>query len=290
MDELTIGDKTYVSSKKAAKITGYAKDYVGQLCREGRVEARLVGRNWYVLESSLMEHRFGEDAEAQSEKPEDVVSESLSDTEPEDTEVTVPEEVEWQAPVYSREEPVMVPLAPKEPAIQESQQVVSDMQTAWQEWFTTQKRAQESVPESVEAAVLETPAIALEEEYLVPITHMETPEVLPDSFQPEEAVALTIHRENTASPETSEAQGDFIDLSQPRAAVQERSLERSGKSGGGRALQAVLIVVAGISFCVALIGTGAVGTLVKSTGVTSGPQKALVEYLGGESSYKSISK
>lgn len=38
MDELIIGEKTYLSSKRAAKITGYAKDYVGQLCREGRVE------------------------------------------------------------------------------------------------------------------------------------------------------------------------------------------------------------------------------------------------------------
>ncbi len=59
MDELLIEDKKYVSSKRAAKITGYAKDYVGQLCREGRVPARLVGRSWYVLESALQDHRFG---------------------------------------------------------------------------------------------------------------------------------------------------------------------------------------------------------------------------------------
>ena len=50
--------RQYVSSKRAAKITGYAKDYVGQLCREGRVSARLVGRNWYVLESSIREAPF----------------------------------------------------------------------------------------------------------------------------------------------------------------------------------------------------------------------------------------
>ncbi len=59
MDELTFGGKKYISSKQAAKITGYAKDYVGQLCREGRVKARLVGRSWYVLEESIREHRFG---------------------------------------------------------------------------------------------------------------------------------------------------------------------------------------------------------------------------------------
>lgn len=60
MDEILIGDKKYVSSKRAAKITGYAKDYVGQLCREGRVPARLVGRSWYVLESAIQDHRFAE--------------------------------------------------------------------------------------------------------------------------------------------------------------------------------------------------------------------------------------
>jgi hypothetical protein len=59
MDEIIIDDKKYVSSKQAAKITGYAKDYVGQLCREGRVTARLVGRSWYVLESAIQDHRFG---------------------------------------------------------------------------------------------------------------------------------------------------------------------------------------------------------------------------------------
>lgn len=61
MDELLIGDEKYISTKRAAKITGYAKDYVGQLCREGRVSARQVGRAWYVLETAIKEHRFGED-------------------------------------------------------------------------------------------------------------------------------------------------------------------------------------------------------------------------------------
>lgn len=60
MDEILIEEKKYVSSKRAAKMTGYAKDYVGQLCREGRVPARLVGRSWYVLETAIKDHRFGD--------------------------------------------------------------------------------------------------------------------------------------------------------------------------------------------------------------------------------------
>lgn len=59
MDEILIEEKKYVSSKRAAEMTGYAKDYVGQLCREGRVQARLIGRGWYVLESAIQDHRFG---------------------------------------------------------------------------------------------------------------------------------------------------------------------------------------------------------------------------------------
>lgn len=60
MDEILIEEKKYISSKRAAKLTGYAKDYIGQLCREGRVPARLVGRSWYVLEAAIQDHRFGD--------------------------------------------------------------------------------------------------------------------------------------------------------------------------------------------------------------------------------------
>lgn len=59
MEEILIDERKYISSKQAAKITGYAKDYVGQLCREGYIPARKVGRSWYVLESAIQDHRFG---------------------------------------------------------------------------------------------------------------------------------------------------------------------------------------------------------------------------------------
>jgi len=68
MDEILIGEKKYVSSKRAAKMTGYAKDYIGQLCREGRVPARLVGRSWYVLETAIQDHRFSDEKVAKEVK------------------------------------------------------------------------------------------------------------------------------------------------------------------------------------------------------------------------------
>lgn len=128
MNELTLDGKTYISSKRAAEITGYAKDYVGQLCREGRVQARLVGRNWYLLESSIRAHRFGE-AEAQN-GAEGADAAGYS----------------WPTPTYKSEEPAAyIPaLSERESATEaaapQESSVITDMQSAWQEWFT-QKRA-----------------------------------------------------------------------------------------------------------------------------------------------------
>lgn len=103
MDEITIDDKTYISSKRAAAITGYAKDYVGQLCREGRVEARLIGRSWYVLEESIRKHRFE-------------TEESTPDSSPEldkSSEITSKEAV-WSESVYIPEKLEMLPVKEEE--------------------------------------------------------------------------------------------------------------------------------------------------------------------------------
>jgi hypothetical protein len=106
MDEITLEDKAYVSSKRAAQITGYAKDYVGQLCREGRVEARLVGRNWYVLESSIRAHRFGAPAPVAGSGRGAVVESSNAT----DYSAT------WQAPSYTAEAPTTLPTLVPAPA------------------------------------------------------------------------------------------------------------------------------------------------------------------------------
>lgn len=158
MDELVIEEKKYLSSKKAAKLTGYAKDYVGQLCREGKVEARLVGRNWYVLETSIMDHRFGAIAEANDEG---------------DTPATIPTpepvstvenglEYKWNSPVYTAESysslPTEVIPPPQPPAaekVEQGPQVLNDMQSAWQEWFDKQKEAEKMLPDASEMMLTE---------------------------------------------------------------------------------------------------------------------------------------
>jgi hypothetical protein len=54
---LLIDGKEYISAVRAAKKIGYASDYMGQLCRSGRVAGTLIGKTWYVDYQSILEHR-----------------------------------------------------------------------------------------------------------------------------------------------------------------------------------------------------------------------------------------
>lgn len=57
MEVLEIDGKRYVKAAKAAQASGYTTDYVGQLCRRGKVSAHLVGRSWYVDADELRTHK-----------------------------------------------------------------------------------------------------------------------------------------------------------------------------------------------------------------------------------------
>jgi len=48
--------KNRITSKQAALLSGYAADYIGQLCRGGKLDAVMVGKTWMVVEESLKEH------------------------------------------------------------------------------------------------------------------------------------------------------------------------------------------------------------------------------------------
>lgn len=58
-DYIVLDGKKYISSKRAAQLGGYTKDYIGQMCRSGKLNAKLLGRNWYILENSLLSHKGG---------------------------------------------------------------------------------------------------------------------------------------------------------------------------------------------------------------------------------------
>lgn len=57
MKTIVIDGKTYTKATDLAKDLGYTSDYVGQLCRAGKVEAERVGRSWYVVAETIKKHQ-----------------------------------------------------------------------------------------------------------------------------------------------------------------------------------------------------------------------------------------
>lgn len=56
-NELYFEGKKYISAKRASELSGYNSDYIGQLCRGNKIDARRVGRGWFIGENSILEHK-----------------------------------------------------------------------------------------------------------------------------------------------------------------------------------------------------------------------------------------
>lgn len=105
--------KDYISANRAAKITRYNQDYVGQLARSGAILSRQVGNRWYVDRESLLTHKKEKDdllaaVQVQSvglAKPESVMPEPEKPSE-----ATPPEEVTHFE--YVQEESPLIPDIP----------------------------------------------------------------------------------------------------------------------------------------------------------------------------------
>lgn len=54
--------KDYVSASRAAEITGYHADYVGQLARSGTIISRQVGNRWYIDREAILAHKQEKDS------------------------------------------------------------------------------------------------------------------------------------------------------------------------------------------------------------------------------------
>lgn len=57
MDTVVLDGVQYVKASAAAKQFRYTSDYVGQLCRSKKIDARLVGRTWFVNPDSLSAYK-----------------------------------------------------------------------------------------------------------------------------------------------------------------------------------------------------------------------------------------
>ncbi|MEK7081180.1 MAG: hypothetical protein AAB902_02230, partial [Patescibacteria group bacterium] len=54
---LFFDNKKYISAKEASFITGYSKDYIGQLARNNKIDSKRISRVWYVEEESLLNYK-----------------------------------------------------------------------------------------------------------------------------------------------------------------------------------------------------------------------------------------
>ncbi|HRH26991.1 MAG TPA: hypothetical protein PLZ99_02410, partial [Parcubacteria group bacterium] len=57
VSDIFFENKKYISVKDASALTGYSKDYIGQLCRSNKIISRRFGRIWYVEEESLFNYK-----------------------------------------------------------------------------------------------------------------------------------------------------------------------------------------------------------------------------------------
>ncbi|MFA5998242.1 MAG: helix-turn-helix domain-containing protein [Candidatus Paceibacterota bacterium] len=235
MDEILIGEKKYVSSKQAAKVTGYAKDYIGQLCREGRVPARLVGRSWYVLESAIHDHRFGNPEPAKEGKS----TSSLHST--------------WEAPRYEASKTEVLPSVSRSQD-KEHQALVEEktgnpdtaqhLQDAWQSWFNRFDQVADTPahePVATEEPTQEPKEIEVEQE----------PE--PEQEQSVQIPIRTVYQPHyQSSPE--EPLPREVDV-QPMSIVRESRRVGTGR-GLLRTMQLAGAIVAVLSASAAVLGSG----------------------------------
>ena len=247
MDELLIEDKKYISSKQAAKVTGYAKDYIGQLCREGRVPARLVGRSWYVLESALQDHRFGSG---------DVISDNARGVAP----------ITWEPPRYEAATEDFLPSVNRihnTGGVLESvgePKPTMDLQDTWKAWFDRFSDTELSAPlpeQPVETvpAHEEAPPSAEEPER----THVDTSEVnvpIRTFYQPPPEDLLPNYVEEVATP------AGIDEYTMPDT----NRTTRKGSRVAIRSVQISALLLAAIMATIATVGTGYLDKYILSIG------------------------
>ncbi len=255
MDDILIDEKKYVSSKQAAKITGYAKDYIGQLCREGRVPARLVGRSWYVLETAIQDHRFGDGAHRAEEK------EVLK---------AAPKTLPWtqQAPRYEAAPIEVLPTAerPAESVIQEevAQQAPESIQNSWKAWFD--RVGQTFQQEAPEAPTDERPGQHLEAKN-EPETSVEEQqeEVAFEQEYEDTEVNVPIHTVYKAPPRELLPRYTEETVSEAEEVVEGERTERTHvRTGGYGLMKLVTFMVMLVVAALAALGSGYVDKLIIS--------------------------
>lgn len=290
MDEITLDGKTYISSKRAAAVTGYAKDYIGQLCREGRVEARLVGRSWYVYEPSLEVHKKddGRKRTKDEESAEDGVAEIVAKTgengedkiTQEEELATTPTEVKVSdiSNIYNDISNITYISEAQEelPKIEEKIQKIeeearlAEMQSAWQEWFSLKhtQEPEESVREEEAEAVPVPIKVEAEAEF-------EEQEQIFEPAPPENSEYRTVERPANSSNRMVDIAPRYVaeqPYEAPREAKREalkyshqtqaqRSTKPAAQPSNTRVYKAFFIAIMVIAISISSIATGFIASL-----------------------------
>ncbi len=259
MEEIIIEGKKYIPSKQAAKLTGYAKDYVGQLCREGRVPARLVGRSWYVLESAIKDHRFGN-----QEKDTKEAKHTTKDQLPvKKDEVSVSDT--WDSPQYEALEVETLPSLQKDFLEDVPEKKHNDLHSVWGEWF---EHIAPNEPEDTELPKIDTMPVKEN-------TMEEEPPLISETLIPTEIETPKLHKSDKRS---SEKRATFVPLhlmkntnakiqhSQELRSIREESSPLTNYQMEKYTLyfQVIGIVLATTSVFIAILGSGYIDTYLIS--------------------------
>jgi hypothetical protein len=255
MEELLIEEKKYISSKRAARVTGYAKDYIGQLCREGRVSARLVGRSWYVLESAIHDHRFGYQKSSPEIETESVQS-SISPT--------------WESPRYEASPVEMLPLLiSKEDAegrIAHNHQSQL-MQDSWKEWFERVTDVQPKITRTEPTSDVEPEAVVANDAKVV---ETEVKEEIKSTTAKEEKVIVPLHLRYRRPPEELLPEDRRKVISVPlRESDGNASKINTNFAVPMSILKIVSVLIAILTTLLAVIGSGYVDKIAISSNTAS---------------------
>jgi hypothetical protein len=76
--ELFFENKKYIPVRDASALTGYSKDYIGQLCRANKIDARRIGKIWYVSEVSILSYEPAAKENIVAENVAPIIAENIS--------------------------------------------------------------------------------------------------------------------------------------------------------------------------------------------------------------------
>jgi excisionase family DNA binding protein len=104
-----IEDEEYISASRAAKITKYNQDYIGQLVRSGKIDGKQVGRRWYINQKSILAHKQEKEEQLVRAQVKSVGLGPMGETEP-NTQSRTDVSPEPQIHTYHEEAADLIPL------------------------------------------------------------------------------------------------------------------------------------------------------------------------------------